>query len=212
MRLRTLALALLAATFALSGCASTAAQITSETTAATPSAAHSEPSSTPFAAALVVSLTDIELHADDGSTSSSTPLSDGIGTLGFLTGVFGAEPTAEQSELGYPTTTYTWGDVSIIVVDDGPATVSFGAETADGLSLETTGGVHVGSTVAEAQAAGALFPDSGLTDVMRLDITEAPGTTSLENDGAAGIDFIMLVIENDVVARIGSPSNDYGDV
>ncbi|MBB2976278.1 hypothetical protein FHX49_001852 [Microbacterium endophyticum] len=208
MRLRTLALTLLAATLALSGCASSTTPAATET----PSTAPNTASSAPVAAALVVSLTDIEVQAADGSTISSTPLSDGIGTLDFLTGVFGAEPSAEESELGYPTTTYAWGDVSIVVVDDGPASVSFATDSADGLSLATTGGVHVGSSVAEAQAAGALFPDSGLTDVMRLDITEAPGTTSLENDGATGIDFIMLVIENDVVARISSPSNDYGDL
>jgi hypothetical protein len=39
-----------------------------------------------------------------------------------------------------------------------------------------------------------------------------PGTTSLSNPGAVGIEYVLLIVEDDVVVQIQVPANDFSDL
>jgi len=102
------------------------------------------------------------------------------------------------------------------VVDDGPATIWIASAAVGGLGLRTTDGVAVGMTRDEAVALGAVADadedGDGLPDLLRLEVREAPGTESLTTPGTTGVDFILVILEDDAVVRMISPANDWGDL
>jgi hypothetical protein len=169
------------------------------------------------AAALVVSVDGLELVDEQGEPLSSVKFEDGRETLDFLGDALGSTPEGVRNADGYPFTSYDWGDVSILVVDDGGADFRATAEVVEGLDVRTTEGVAVGWSTSDAIDAGAervYYPGTTaiMPDSLRLQVTPAPGTTSLSNPGETGIDFILLFMQSDEVDQIIAPSNDYSDL
>ncbi|WES64993.1 hypothetical protein P0L94_02710 [Microbacter sp. GSS18] len=179
--------------------------------ASPPATASPAPTPEPEPAALEVSVDGVDLVDSAGDVVGQATFDDGAGMLSFLGDALGSTPAGVPNAQGYPITFYDWGDVSVSVIDDGPATVWIASATAGPLELRTTEGVEVGMTTADAIALGAT-EDSALPDSLIVQVREAPGTESLMRPGTTGVDFILLVIEGDAVARMISPANDWGDL
>ncbi len=82
-------------------------------------------------------------------------------------------------------------------------------------SFITVEGVGIGSTRAEAMAAGAEdeWDDDGdgIADYLKVGMREVPGTTSLVT-GQVGMEYVSLTITDDVVTAIMSGANDFSDL
>jgi hypothetical protein len=151
---------LLASVFVLAGCAA----------GPLPSATPDEPTPTPTPtptiepapepAALVLSGSDIQLTATDGTVLAVASLEDlgGRAVLDVVTEALG-ETTAEVGESGCGTTTnWQWDGVTVHGWGVEPEPMSydvfFFADSSAGLSLETTTGLRVGGDASELVAAG----------------------------------------------------------
>lgn len=196
----------------------------STTSASPPSSASSPPSLSPTPSptaapapdALVLTLDGVSRVSRDGSVLDSIGFADGLATVEFMTAQLGADPAVTRDTNGYPFTFYEWESVRMNVIDSGSASIWFEAATANGLDLETLEGIAVGATVQQALAAGAVdggfdFDADGASDFLELGTREAPGTSSLENPGQTGVEYIVLAVENGVVTSI-QPGNDYSDI
>jgi len=215
MRRVLVAVGIIVASLSLVGCAP-GVPLSAPTTAA-PSVSET-PSPTPVpvvATGLVVSLDQISVVNNDGSTGATAPFSSGSATLALLSGALGSTPSPVRND-AYGTTSYDWGTVSLLLSDyTGGALVFISAPELAGLTLRTTQGIHVGSTVAEVQAVaspGTQYPASGAPVLLGLEARAHPGTDSLNNPGHVGLDFIATDLEGGVVARLIVPSSDWQDV
>jgi hypothetical protein len=85
------------------------------------------------------------------------------------------------------------------------------------LPLQTSDGIHVGSSLADVEALG--HDDSGYdgdgdgtSDVLGLEQETNPSYDSLSHPGQPGTDYVEVQIAAGAVTVVRSPSNDYSDV
>lgn len=190
----------------------TPTKVASPTPTPAASATASVAASTPASAAtLIVTIDDATLEGG----SASLPYARGAKDA--WTAALGSEPVESPSEVvnGYDfqETVWKWPGLQLNVPDDGSENgshVFVSASTVDGHPIRTRQGIGVGSTRAEAVAAGAV--DGFDSTELRLDVRDAPGTTSLQRPGEVGREFISLVLEGDTVVSIHLPADDFSDL
>jgi len=157
------------------------------------------------------------VQLDRASIAAGSTLEYSITAVDAWTAALGVAPTRStvegpsggSSEL----TALEWPGLTLTVPNDGStrgAEVRVSTPTVAGHPVVTSGGIGVGSTRAEAVAAGATegFDPSEL----RLDTRDAPGTQSLQRPGEVGRQYVMLVLEGDSVVQIVLPGNDFSDI
>jgi len=175
---------------------------------ATASAAAPTPAS---AATLIVTIDDATLEGG----SASLPYARGAKDA--WTAALGNEPAEPPSEVvnGYDfqETVWKWPGLQLNVPNDGSENgshVFVSASTVGGHPIRTTQGIGVGSTRAEALAAGAV--DGFDSTELRLDVRDAPGTKSLQRPDEVGREFISLILEGDTVVSMHLPADDFSDL
>lgn len=113
-------------------------------------------------------------------------------------------------------TTYTWDDITISVLKDGPASVTVLATTIGGVPVSTAGGVMVGATRDAVIAAGGWDEwdedGDGVADHLGLDEQDVEGTQSLSRPGEVGRQFVSVALEDDLVTALRTPANDFSDL
>lgn len=186
----------------------------SQSPAATPSASATASATAPApasAAALIVSLDDATV--EDGSAS----LPYARGAKDTWTAALGSEPAESPSEVvnGYDfqETVWKWPGLQLNVPNDGSENgshVFVSASTVNGHPIRTAQGIGVGTTRAEAVAAGAV--DGFDSTELRIDVRDAPGTKSLQRPGEVGRQFISLILDGDTVVSMLLPADDFSDL
>lgn len=150
---------------------------------------------------------------DDGEI---VPFEDVDGLVASFTGLFGIAPDESMVEGAYGSayTAYDWASVRVLVADT-RATVTVSAK-APGVAFITEQGIALGSTRAEALAAGAVDDwdenGDGTADYLRIGMREVPGTQSLSTPGAVGVEYLTLKITDDTVTSVSSGGNDFSDI
>lgn len=196
------------------------------TPAAADIAASSSPSAsvTPTASASATAGADasvsdavVTLSLDGASSADGSTLTYSIDAVDAWTEALGSAPVSSPVEGPYGgTLAYTsldWSGLKLTVPDDGStngARVFVSTPTVAGHPIVTTGGIGVGSTRAEALAAGAV--EGFDATELRLDVRDVPGTTSLQRAGETGRQYVMLVLEGDSVAAMHLPADDFSDI
>jgi hypothetical protein len=212
MRIR-LFVGVLAASLLLAGCGTPGPS--GPTDKAAPEPTPSE-TSEPVATVLLISLEGVTVVNDDDSVAAEASFADGAAMLELLGEVAGSTPEGQVNGDGYPITFYDWGQLSLSVVTDSGSSLSVGDDEFAGLAVHTDDGIHVGSPRSDAALAagfeGSDFDGDGQADYLGIEAVENPDVESLERPGEPGVDFIMAVIEGDTVARLITPSSDYGDL
>lgn len=201
--------ALLSVSALLVGCASDAAG-TGPTASPSTTAA---PSPTP-APADQIALITLDGASVDGGSLIDYDDSDAI--IAAFTELLGASPAEAPVEGPYGAVYdgYEWDSVRAVVQD----TWTDVTVTADapGVTFTTEEGIGIGSTRAEAIAAGAEDgwdeDGDGVADHLNLGTREVPGTQSLVNPGEVGVEYILLTVEDDVVTVIRNGGNDFSDI
>lgn len=167
-------------------------------------------------AAVVLSLDGITVQDAAGTTLQSSAFDDPDGTLELLSSLLGSTPTpTEYPEFG--STTWEWPGVLFGTTSDEFSW--FRSEAADlgGVTLQTTDGIHLGSTRAEVNALSPFdleydMDGDGTSDLLGLEHETVPGTMSLSFPGQPGTAFVEVQLLGDSVTVLRSPSNDYSDV
>ncbi|SDP38058.1 hypothetical protein SAMN04487788_3281 [Microbacterium testaceum StLB037] len=161
-------------------------------------------------AVLIVSL-------DSASIAAGSTLEYSLNSVDAWTAALGTAPTQSAVEGPYggtlELTALTWPGFTVTVPNDGStrgATVRATTPTVSGHPVVTTGGIGVGSTRAEAVAAGAT--EGFDSTALRLDTRDVPGTQSLQRPGEVGREYVMLVLDGDAVTLLILPANDYSDI
>ncbi|MCK6065078.1 MULTISPECIES: hypothetical protein [Microbacterium] len=208
--------AVVVASLLLTGCAAPPSPSPSPTAAS----AASTPSPTPTPTAAPVVVMTLDGFADPtGGTGASFERCEEVVT--FVGGLVGAAPVVTDIEdpWGNGTswgTRYEWDGVAVSDFPEMGASVWVRSAFVGGHRLETAEGIAVGSTRAEAVAAGAwdIWDEDGDGTAEHLGIgsQEVPGTTSLSNPGAVGVEFVVLVLDGDVVTELQAPANDFSDI
>ncbi len=161
-------------------------------------------------AVLIVSL-------DSASIAAGSTLEYSLNAVDAWTAALGTAPTqsAVEGPPGYDfqMTVLEWPGLELTVPNDGStsgARVFVSTPTVAGHPVVTTGGIGVGSTRAEAVAAGAT--EGFDSTELRLDTRDAPGTQSLQRPGEVGREFVMLVLNGDSVVSMHLPADDFSDL
>lgn len=141
---------------------------------------------------------------------------DADGAVAALTDAFGSAPTEGPVEGPYGAvySGFDWEGtkatvretrIDLVVTADAP-----------GVIFQTPEGIGIGSTRADAMAAGAVDgwdeDGDGIADYLSIGMREVPGTSSLVNPGQVGVEFIDLKMTGDVVTRLSSGANDFSDI
>ncbi|GAA1226363.1 hypothetical protein F6W70_17020 [Microbacterium maritypicum] len=207
-------LALASAAAALLGFSLTACAPASTDSTATPSPSSSpvaSPSATP--ADRVVEISVDGLSIDDGPVLA---YDDPDGAVAALTAAFGAAPTEAPVEGPYGSVYagYDWQGTKATVRETRIDLVV--SADAPGVIVRTPEGIGIGSTRAEAMAAGAVDgwdeDGDGVADYLSIGVREVPGTSSLVNPGEVGVEYIDLKVTGDVVSRLSTGGNDFSDI
>ncbi len=160
-------------------------------------------------AVLIVSL-------DSASIAAGSTLEYSLNAVDAWTAALGTAPRSRRSRAptAAPSSSpLTWPGFTVTVPNDGStrgATVRVTTPTVSGHPVVTTGGIGVGSTRAEAVAAGAT--EGFDSTALRLDTRDVPGTQSLQRPGEVGREYVMLVLDGDAVTQLILPANDYSDI
>ena len=205
-------LGLAALVLVLAGCAPSAPTPTAEP--------EPEPTVTvapePVPTALVLSLDGLEVQDETGATLESATFSDPDATLALLASVMGSTPTPNVNP-DFGTTTWEWPDVLFGQASEDFSWFRSEAAVLGGLTLQTTDGIHLGSTRAEVTALSPFdleydMDGDGTSDLLGLEQETVPGTQSLSFPGQPGTAFVEVQLVGDAVTVLRAPSNDYSDV
>ncbi|EQM73104.1 hypothetical protein L687_07455 [Microbacterium maritypicum MF109] len=207
-------LILASATAALLGLSLTACAPASTDGSVTPSSSSSPVASpSPTLADRVVEISVDGLSVDDGAVIA---YDDPDGAVAALTDAFGSAPTEGTVEGPYGAvySGYDWQGTKATVRETRIDLVV--SADAPGVIFRTPEGIGIGSTRAEAMAAGAVDgwdeDGDGVADYLSIGVREVPGTSSLVNPGEVGVEYIDLKITGDVVTRLSSGGNDFSDI
>lgn len=215
-RARLLLIAASAALLGLSLTACAAASVpgasASPSATTSPIASPSEtPTPTPTDRVVVISVDGLSV---DGTRAIS--YTDAEGAVAALTDVFGSAPVEGPVEgpYGGVYSGFDWEGTKATVRETRIDLVV--SADATGVTFRTPEGIGIGSTRAEAMAAGAEAgwdeDGDGVADYLGLGMREVPGTSSLVHPGEVGVEFIDLQITDDVVTRLSTGGNDFSDI
>ncbi|MFJ6533239.1 hypothetical protein [Microbacterium sp. NPDC091662] len=209
-------LILASTTAALLGFSLTACAPASSDGSATPAPSPSSSPATspsPTSADRVVEISVDGLSVDDGAVVA---YDDPDGAVNALTDAFGSAPTEGPVEGPYGAvySGYDWQGTKATVRETRIDLVV--STDAPGVIFRTPEGIGIGSTRAEAMAAGAADgwdeDGDGVADYLSIGVREVPGTSSLVNPGEVGVEYIDLKITGDVVSRLSTGGNDFSDI
>jgi len=207
----------LATALVLTGCSAAA-----EPAATTPRA-DSSSSATPTPTASVEASTEpatielstetLQILTDDGTELSSfsyfVPVDDNL--ILALNAAIGAEPavTVNGTDASNPDSlTYEWPGASLTApnspADTQYANWSFGVKEAaiGAVSVVTDTGISVGSTRADAEAAGAVLDETGTQIFYRA------GITDVDRNGEPLAFCLYLIASDDAITEIGGPAHE----
>jgi hypothetical protein len=153
-------------------------------------------------------------HAVVEGGSAQEPLAYTSAAVDAWRSALGADSTSSNvlAPTGWDTgvVAHEWPGLRLLTPPDGPGWLSVTSAEVNGHPVRTAHGIGVGSSRADALAAGATEGFS--SDELRLDVREAPGTSSLQHPGSVGEEFISLVMQGETVASLLVPANDYSDL
>ena len=163
---------------------------------------------------IIVNLDGLTRQQSDGV--DEFPFTDGEAMVAMLEELIGTEPEISQDEVT-EITSYEWPVARVIITPgDGFASIAIRAAEIGGIPIRTPEGLGVGSSREEAVAAGAWddwdADSDGIADYLGIGPREVPGTQSLSNPGAVGIEYLLLGIAEDLIEQIQAPANDFSDV
>lgn len=216
-RARTISFGLAVAALVLTGCSATGAPVTEPTRSATADPTQT-PTPTPTEQArLIVTVEGFEFEHDGQADAYS--FAEPASMLGVLEELIGDAASTEEVDDPYGGDwgmRYEWDGVSLMVPDEGPASIQVSVAAIADVDIVTLEGLAVGAEREAAVAAGAwdeYDEDSdGVADYLGLGGTEVPGTQSLSRPGEVGIVYVVLVMDADLVKEIHSPGNDFSDI
>lgn len=198
--------------FSLTACAPSSTPDGSATPSPTSSPTDSpSPAPTPAERFVEISVDGISV---DGAPVVSYRDPDGMVTA--LTDLFGAAPAESPVDGPYSVVYagFEWEGASA-TADETLVWVNISAD-APGVTFRTPEGIGIGSTRAEAMAAGAEDEwdedGDGIADYLMIGMREVPDTVSLRHPGEAGVEYIVLDITDDTVTRLSSGGNDFSDI
>jgi hypothetical protein len=207
----------LATALVLTGCSAAAAPADTAPSADSSSSATPTPTAPVEAstapATLELSTETLQILTDDGTELSSysyfVPVDDTV--IAALTAAIGAEPTVtvNGTDAANPDfVTYEWPGASLTApnspADTQYANWSFGVtEAAVGaVNVVTDTGIAVGSTRAEAEAAGAVLDKTGTEAFYRA------GITDVDRNGEALPFCLYLTASDEAITEIGGPAHE----
>ncbi|MGH3691491.1 MAG: hypothetical protein ACRDT7_15175 [Microbacterium sp.] len=197
--------------FSLTACAP--ANTSGSATPSPTSSPAASPSPTPTPADRVVEISVDGLSIDAGAVIA---YDDADGAVAALSDAFGSAPTEGPVEGPYGAvySGFDWEGTKATVRETRIDLVV--SANAPGVIVRTPEGIGIGSTRAEAMAAGAVDgwdeDGDGVADYLSIGVREVPGTSSLVNPGEVGVEYIDLKIIDDVVTRLSSGGNDFSDI
>ncbi|PQZ58065.1 MULTISPECIES: hypothetical protein [unclassified Microbacterium] len=183
---------------------------------ATPSPTSSpapSPSATPTPEVRIIQISVDGLSIDDGPVITYR---EPDGAVAALTDAFGSAPTEGPVEGPYGSVYagFDWEGTKATVQETYFDLVV--SADAPGVTFRTPEGIGIGSTRAEAMAAGAEDEwdedGDGIADYLMIGMREAPDTVSLRHPGEVGVEYIVLKITDDTVTRLSSGGNDFADI
>ena len=167
----------------------------------------------PTPADRVVEISVDGLAIDDGPVIA---YDDADGAVAALTEAFGSSPTEAPVDgpYGGVYAGYDWQGTKATVRETRIDLVV--SADAPGVIVRTPEGIGIGSTRAEAMAAGAVDgwdeDGDGVAESLSIGVREVPGTSSLVHPGKVGVEYILLVLTGDVVTRMITGGNDFSDL
>ncbi|WP_029264231.1 MULTISPECIES: hypothetical protein [Microbacterium] len=171
------------------------------------------PSATPTPADRIVEISVDGLSVDSGPVIA---YDDSEGAVAALTDAFGSAPIEGPVEGPYGSVYagFDWEGTKATVRE--PRIDLVVSADAPGVTFRTPEGIGIGSTRAEAIAAGAVDgwdeDGDGTADYLSIGVREVPGTSSLVNPGEVGVEYIDLKITDDAVSRLSTGGNDFSDI
>lgn len=176
------------------------------------------PTSTPGTSDRLIVTLDGVTYVHDGAQSEVT-FENSKSLLALLTKVAGEGPKVAKVEdlPGYSLnlTSYQWTGVKIIA-GEGTARISITGAALNGIPVQTDTGISIGSSRADVVADDGkdVFDSNsdGVADQLALGSRVEPGTNSLSHPGSPGTSFILLVMNENTVQQIQSPSDDFSDL
>ncbi|WP_149083970.1 MULTISPECIES: hypothetical protein [Microbacterium] len=133
-----------------------------------------------------------------------------------LSDAIGVAPEEEPLEgpYGGEYTAYVWEGLRA-TDDNSRIAVSVTAD-APSVTFTTPEGIGLGATRDEARSAGAEDEwdedGDGIADYLKIGMREVAGTRSLAHPEEVGVEYVLLVLTEDVVTGIQSGANDYSDI
>lgn len=211
MTLSRASVAVLAGVLLLSGCAS-GAEVAESTP--TPTATTATPTPTaPTPALVVLSVDEISVLDSTGAPLTAAPYSDPDAVLALLGSLEGSTPDpVDNQKFGMR---WEWPDLRLTANYWAFVQVT-GAQIA-GLPVQTSQGIHVGSTREELAALDPHDWNSdadgdGVSDYYCLEARPEPGQVSLTDPAVEGITCVGVTLVGDSVVTISSMSTDWFDV
>lgn len=204
---------------AMTGC--TAAPPVSAPTSPAASSAAPTPSPPPAPGkpgTLTIAVDGVTFEGD-GETRTAG-FTDGQAIIDLLHDTTGSLPdgVAVDDLEGYESgvVVYDWDGIAVFLAPDGRARVSVEAPSIGAVRIQTVAGLGVGSSRTDAVKAQAWdqWDDDGdgLADYLGIGEREVPGTESLSRPDFVGIEFVLLVMEDDAVTEIQAPADDFSDL
>jgi len=204
----------------MAGCAGPASNSSVESPpglTALPAPSHADEQGPP--PTLVVSLTGL-VYSADGDEHRAT-FDDPAEILDVVALAAGPIPAGvavpPYDGLDLELTSYEWPGVAVTVNNDGSgSSLSITSSHSGRTIIVTESGIAVGSSRADAVTAGAFDEwdrdGDGVADLLGLDAVDVAGTESLVRPGTVGRQFVLLLMDGDVVSSIQVPGNDFADI
>lgn len=202
----------------VAGCAGQEAPAASPAQTSTPAPTPSE-TVAPEPPVLTVGVDGLTLTRDGEQLVA--PYADAAAVLDLLALVAGPVPEGVPVEpfdgIDLEETRYEWGSIVVWAGNDGTRSrLRIAAAQIGETLVVTTGGIGVGSSRADALAAGA-FDDydgdgDGVPESMGIDDRAVADTQSLTRPGQAGRAYVSLSMNGETVDAISAPDNDFGDL
>lgn len=202
-------IAAIVAVLVLSGC-SAVDEVVAPSPSATTTPTPTQQAPTP--AEVVLSVDQISVLDSTGATLTAARYADPEAVLALLSSVEGSTPDpVDNKKFGVR---WEWPDVAL--TSSYWAFVGVTGAQIGGLPVQTTQGIHVGSTRADLEALdahdwGKDLDGDGKSDYYCLDVRPEPGKQSLVDPTMEGITCVGVTLAGDTVTSISSMSNDWFD-
>ena len=176
------------------------------------------PTPTPEPEKLVLGVSEVSVVDSAGTVTASAPYTEPDTMVAFLTTTLGSDPTfTDTSGQKGGARTWEWPGVRASTSWQW-IIVSVTLPEAAGLIVQTTSGIHVGSTRDEVAAAPGLVgldydgDGDGLPDRAGIEAQPSPGHELLSRPGEEGVDFVGVGFAGDVVVSIWAFGSDWMDL